>query len=76
LMETLKIYLACNGSKKETAKKLFVVRQTLYHRIQKLETLLGSDFMNPEKRLAIEFMIKAYEYLTPNEENQYVQNKK
>jgi purine catabolism regulator len=74
LMETLKIYLACNGSKKETAKRLFVVRQTLYHRIQKLEKLLGDDFMSPEKRLAIEFMIKAYEYLTPNDENQYVQN--
>ncbi|MBA2876080.1 PucR family transcriptional regulator [Thermaerobacillus caldiproteolyticus] len=76
LMETLKIYLACNGSKKETAKRLFVVRQTLYHRIQKLEKLLGDDFMNPEKRLAIEFMIKAYEYLTPSDENQYVQNDK
>ncbi|HZG59193.1 MAG TPA: PucR family transcriptional regulator [Anoxybacillus sp.] len=74
LMETLKIYLACNGSKKETAKRLFVVRQTLYHRIQKLEKLLGDDFMSPEKRLAIEFMIKVYEYLTPSDENQYVQN--
>ncbi|MBB6285291.1 PucR family transcriptional regulator [Geobacillus subterraneus] len=63
LLETLKVYLACNGSKKETAQRLFVVRQTLYHRIQKLESLLGEDFMNPEKRLAIEFMIKAYEYL-------------
>ncbi|KYD14256.1 hypothetical protein B4119_1421 [Parageobacillus caldoxylosilyticus] len=76
LMETLKVYLECNGSKKETAKRLFVVRQTLYHRIQKLEKLLGDDFMNPEKRLAIEFMIKAYEYLMPNNEAQYVQNDK
>src|SRR5690606_12940586 len=63
LMETLKTYLACNGSKQETAKRLFVVRQTLYHRIQKLEKLLGSDFMNHEKRLAIEFMILSYEFL-------------
>ncbi|MCR8928307.1 PucR family transcriptional regulator ligand-binding domain-containing protein [Priestia megaterium] len=63
LMETLKIYLACNGSKQETAKRLYIVRQTLYHRIEKLEKLLGEDFMEPEKRLAIEFMIMAYEYL-------------
>ncbi|MBB5326089.1 purine catabolism regulator [Anoxybacillus tepidamans] len=63
LMETLKVYLACNGSKKETAERLFVVRQTLYHRIQKLQQLLGADFMKPEKRLAIELMIQAYEYL-------------
>jgi len=63
LMDTLKTYLSCNGSKQETAKRLFVVRQTLYHRIQKLEKLLGSDFMNHEKRLAIEFMILSYEFL-------------
>ncbi|WP_223702814.1 PucR family transcriptional regulator [Sutcliffiella deserti] len=63
LLETLKIYLACNGSKKETAEQLYIVRQTLYHRIQKLETLLGADFMKSEKRLVIEFMIMVYEYL-------------
>ncbi|QOR64636.1 PucR family transcriptional regulator ligand-binding domain-containing protein [Cytobacillus suaedae] len=63
LMETLKIYLSCNGSKQETAKRLYIVRQTLYHRIQKLEKLLGPDFMDHEKRLTIEFMILSYEYL-------------
>ncbi|MDQ0244343.1 purine catabolism regulator [Bacillus fengqiuensis] len=63
LMETLKIYLECNGSKQETAKRLFVVRQTLYHRIEKLEKLLGGDFMEPKKRMAIEFMIMVYDYL-------------
>ena len=63
LLETLKTYLACNGSKQETAKKLYVVRQTLYHRIEKLEKLLGNDFMNPEKRLAIEFMLHSNEFL-------------
>jgi purine catabolism regulator len=73
LMVTLKTYLACNGSKQETAKKLFVVRQTLYHRIEKIEKLLGSNFMNPEKRLAIEIMILAYEYLMATEENSQFQ---
>ncbi|WP_154657976.1 PucR family transcriptional regulator [Fictibacillus gelatini] len=63
LMETLKAYLACNGSKQETATSLFIVRQTLYHRIKKLEELLGKDFMEPEKRQALEFAIMAYEYL-------------
>ncbi|MBA4536309.1 PucR family transcriptional regulator ligand-binding domain-containing protein [Bacillus aquiflavi] len=63
LMETLKTYLAYNGSKQKTAKHLFIVRQTLYHRLEKLETLLGKDFMTSEKRLAIEFMMLAYDYL-------------
>ncbi|WP_339146995.1 MULTISPECIES: PucR family transcriptional regulator ligand-binding domain-containing protein [unclassified Sutcliffiella] len=70
LLETLKTYLACNGSKKETASKLYIVRQTLYHRIQKLESLLGADFMNSEKRLVIEFMVMVYEYL--NTTNAYL----
>lgn len=72
LLETLKVYLSCNGSKKETANQLFIVRQTLYHRIQKLETLLGEDFMLAEKRLVIEFMIMVYEYL--NSTNDYFED--
>ena len=68
LMETLKTLLASNGSKQETAKKLFIVRQTLYHRIQKLEKLLGNDFMEHEKRLAIEFMILAYDFIHASKE--------
>lgn len=63
LLETLKAYLECNGSKQETSNKLFIVRQTLYHRLQKLENLLGEDFMEHEKRVAIEFMLLVYDYL-------------
>ncbi|MGN1401008.1 MAG: PucR family transcriptional regulator [Bacillus sp. (in: firmicutes)] len=63
LLETLKVYLSCNGSKKYTAKSLYIVRQTLYHRLEKIEALLGTDFMEQEKRLAIEFLLKAYEFL-------------
>ncbi len=70
LLETLKIYLTCNGSKQETAKRLFIVRQTLYHRIDKLELLLGSDFMKSEKRLAIELMILAHDYLQTNRDDE------
>ncbi|NRD79639.1 PucR family transcriptional regulator ligand-binding domain-containing protein [Bacillus sp. BRMEA1] len=73
LLETLKVYLECNGSKQETSNKLFIVRQTLYHRLQKLENLLGEDFMEHEKRVAIEFMLLVHEYLfssQPNAANQ------
>lgn len=60
LLETLKVYLENDGSKKQSAEELFVVRQTLYHRLQKIEDLLGDDFMKPEKRLAIEVALRAY----------------
>jgi len=63
LLETLKVYLQCSGSKQETAKRLFIVRQTLYHRIEKLEYFLGNDFMEADKRLTLELMLKAYDYL-------------
>ena len=59
LFETLCVYLECGGSKKETADRLFIVRQTLYHRLEKLESLLGEDFMAPSKRLALEGAIMA-----------------
>ncbi|MEH7356367.1 PucR family transcriptional regulator ligand-binding domain-containing protein [Neobacillus drentensis] len=73
LLETLKAYLECNGSKQETSNKLFIVRQTLYHRLQKLENLLGEDFMEHEKRVAIEFMLFVHGYLAaaqPTKANQ------
>ena len=62
LVETLKVYLQTNGLKKETSERLFIVRQTLYHRLEKIEQLLGHDFMKPEKRLALELMLAATEW--------------
>ncbi|MBU8879700.1 PucR family transcriptional regulator ligand-binding domain-containing protein [Bacillus sp. FJAT-29790] len=60
LLTTLKVYLECSGAKKEASDQLFIVRQTLYHRLEKIKQLLGEDFMEPGKRLAIETAIKAY----------------
>ncbi len=62
LLETLEVYLQSNGSKQETAKRLFIVRQTLYHRLRKIESLIGKDFMNAENRLALEFMLLARKF--------------
>ncbi|OXM87728.1 PucR family transcriptional regulator [Paenibacillus rigui] len=62
LLKTLNVFLAQSGSKQDTAKELFVVRQTLYHRLDKLASLLGDDFMEPQKRLTIELALRAYEY--------------
>lgn len=62
LLQTLKVYLECFGSKQTTAKRLFVVRQTLYHRLDKIQELLGEDILEAPKRLSIELAIHAYEY--------------
>ncbi|SFE44375.1 purine catabolism regulatory protein [Lentibacillus persicus] len=65
LLTTLETYLTFNESKKETANRLFIVRQTLYHRLEKIEELLGKDYLEPGNRLATELAIKAY-HLTQN----------
>ncbi|WP_168714442.1 PucR family transcriptional regulator [Niallia nealsonii] len=67
LLKTLAIYLECNASKKEAAERLFIVRQTLYHRIEKLKLLLGANFLKPVNRLALEVAIHGY-YLEHNQE--------
>ncbi|WP_233192350.1 PucR family transcriptional regulator [Sporosarcina sp. P26b] len=67
LFETLRIYLECGGSKKETADRLFIVRQTLYHRLEKIETILGPNFMSPLNRIALEVAIMAKQILVKND---------
>ncbi|EXX85007.1 CdaR family transcriptional regulator, partial [Paenibacillus darwinianus] len=62
LLKTLKVYLQSSGAKQETANALFIVRQTLYHRLTKIGELLGEDFMAPQKRLMLELALYAYEY--------------
>ncbi|WP_281657654.1 PucR family transcriptional regulator [Halobacillus sp. Cin3] len=63
LLETLLAYLESYGSKKDTAERLFIVRQTLYHRIQKLEEILGPHFLRSEQRVALEMALLGWQYI-------------
>ncbi|GAB7388747.1 PucR family transcriptional regulator ligand-binding domain-containing protein [Bacillaceae bacterium] len=67
LVRTLKIFLDNQGAKRVTAEKLFITRQALYHRLQKIRELLGENFMSPENRLAFEMAIRAHQLLNPGE---------
>ncbi|KIL74757.1 PucR family transcriptional regulator [Bacillus badius] len=60
LLKTLRTYLNNNGSKQDTAKQLYIHRQTVNYRIEKLKELLG-DFMNPDHRICIEIALRAYD---------------
>lgn len=62
LIQTLKVYLQCFGSKQDAAKELYVVRQTLYHRLDKISELMGDDLFSSPKRLPVELALHAYEY--------------
>lgn len=60
LLQTLIVYFECNCSKQKTAERLYIVRQTLYFRLQKLEEMLGETFSEGEHKYALEFACKAY----------------
>lgn len=63
LLFTLKIYLECAGSKKEAAQKLYISRQSLYKRLEKINERLGGHFEDSPKRLAIEMALAGHAYL-------------
>ena len=60
LLHTLAAYYDCNCSKQKTAEKLYIARQTLYFRLQKIRTILGNDYDRGEYRFALEFACKAF----------------
>lgn len=65
LLHTLKVYLDHDGSKQLAAQRLFIVRQSLYYRLEKIAELLGEHFMAPENRIAIQVALRAYQMLHP-----------
>lgn len=69
LLHTLEVYLECRNGIKEASDRLFIVRQTLYHRLKKIEELLGDNYLEPDNRIAIEIAIKANNILSFYKEN-------
>ncbi|ANS77278.1 hypothetical protein AWM70_15925 [Paenibacillus yonginensis] len=65
LLLTLRVFLDHDGSKQIAARKLFIVRQSLYYRLEKITELLGEDFMEPENRISIQVALRAYQFLHP-----------
>ncbi|MCL1631757.1 PucR family transcriptional regulator [Sporolactobacillus sp. CPB3-1] len=63
LAETLSMYFRYMGSKGETARRLFIHRQTLYNRLDKIRDILGDDFFEPQRRYALEMALLGYPLL-------------
>jgi purine catabolism regulator len=66
LLETLKMYLDCNMSKQETADRLFIHRQTLYHRLKQIHDLLPVDLNDPKARLSLHVSLYHYDFSRRN----------
>lgn len=63
LLKTLRVFLDQQANKQEAADKLFIRRQTLYHRLEKIKELLGDSYLQPDHRLCLELALRIYERL-------------
>lgn len=65
LLPTLAAYCEHGGRKAETARALYIERQSLYHRLARIEELLGVDLSDGEALLALHLAIRAREQIGP-----------
>ncbi|MCK4901006.1 MAG: helix-turn-helix domain-containing protein, partial [Anaerolineales bacterium] len=53
LIRTLESYFKHNANLSQTAEALFIHRNTLLYRMERIAQILDLDFNNPENRLAV-----------------------
>jgi purine catabolism regulator len=58
LLETLRVYLECQGNSVEAAAKLYIHRNTLRYRLERIEQILGRSLNSPEDRFSICLALK------------------
>lgn len=58
LLNTLFVYLETNCQISETAKRLYVHRNTVIYRIEKCEEILGKNFKDPETSLQLRLALR------------------
>ncbi|WP_431876950.1 PucR family transcriptional regulator [Amycolatopsis sacchari] len=63
LLPTLRAYLDCNGNKARAADKLFIQRRTLYHRLQRIEEILGLDLSEPDTHQRLQLAVRGHDLL-------------
>jgi len=65
LVETLSEYFTQRGNLSRTAEALYIHRNTLQYRMERIGEITGLDLDNPETRLAMQLALKAFKIL-PN----------
>ncbi|SFG31535.1 transcriptional regulator, PucR family [Sporolactobacillus nakayamae] len=73
LFHTLIVFFESNCQISETAKKLFIHRNTVIYRIDKCEQLLGTDLKDPETGFLIRFAFRLKSLLDESNEMDYSQ---
>lgn len=60
LIHTLQVYFAHNGNLSQAAEALFVHRNTLIYRMERIANLTGANLDDPEIRLAMQLALHIY----------------
>lgn len=68
LLDTLTAYFAHKGNISQTAEALFIHRNTLLYRMERIREISGLDLDNPETRLSLELALRAHRLLLAREE--------
>jgi GAF domain-containing protein len=66
LLDTLEIYLECAGNLTKTSSKLFVHRNTLIQRLERLQSLCDIDMQERSNWLTLQVAIKVYKLRSHN----------
>ncbi len=60
LIHTLQVYFEHNGNLSQAAEALFVHRNTLIYRMERIASITGADLDDPETRLAMQLALHIY----------------
>lgn len=63
LVKTLEIYFECNANVSIAAKKLFLHRNSLIYRMERIKEILNSDLKNPTELLALQVGLRVQKIL-------------
>ncbi|MFA6807484.1 MAG: PucR family transcriptional regulator ligand-binding domain-containing protein [Eubacteriales bacterium] len=58
LLNTLEVFLECNGNASQTAKKMFVHYKTVLHRLERVKEVGELDINNKQDRLEVELGLR------------------
>lgn len=68
LIETLTAYFAHKGNLSQTAEAMFIHRNTLLYRMERIREISGLNLDNPETRLSVELALRAHRLLLARDE--------
>ncbi len=63
LIRTLNVYFANNGNLTQTAETMFIHRNTLLYRMERIKEISGLNLDNPDTRLAVQLALHIHRML-------------